>query len=237
MHTNIQNRMITLLVVLAAALLPACNKSAEEVLTLLSETEAAEIVENSVSQRSAGAAMPTVDMAQLLEDYLQNCGVPGDTTLQRGKTAGPVTYTYSCGLDWLVNCNQFNIPQDATVSTTGNGSFQTARWTGTDTASGSLTFTGLNPQAAAYIANGSYTLDGNVTGNLRKTDPTLDVNTTITLTDLTIRKSDYQITGGTGAVVIVATNGRGRTETVNGALTFNSDGTVTVVVNGHTHTF
>ncbi|MCC6459815.1 MAG: hypothetical protein IT260_05075 [Saprospiraceae bacterium] len=232
-----QNQMLLAALVLTAALLASCRKSPEEVVALLSDTEAAELVENAVAERSAGATLPTVDMAALIENFLQDCGVPGDTTLQRNNTLGPVTYNYNFELGWLVNCNGANIPQDVQVTIEGNGAFSTAHWAGSDTSEGSLTFTGLGLQATAYVANGSYSLEGDVTGSLRNADPSLSVQTSLELKDLSIRKTDYYITGGTGTAVLVATNARGNTQTVNAALLFNGNGTVTVTVNGHSHTF
>lgn len=204
---------------------------------MLSNAEAAEIVENAVASRSAGAAMPAEEMAKMLESDLGDCGIPGDTSFQRSSTAGPVAYNYLFNLNWLINCNNVGIPQDAQVGVAGNGTFNTQRWSGNDVTTGSLHFAGLNPQATAYTVNGSYALDGGLTGNLRNLDPTLDVEITVDLTDLTIRKSDRFITGGTGTVVIVATNARGRTETVNGTLVFNGDGTATVMINGFSYSF
>lgn len=229
--------MLLPIALLTTTLLLACRKDAEEVVEMLSNSEAAEIVENAVTARSAGATMPAEEMAKMLEGDLGDCGIPGDTSFQRSSTAGPVTYNYLFDLNWLINCNNLGVPQDAQVGIAGNGTFNTQRWSGNNTAAGTLTFAGLNPQATAYTVNGSYTLDGGLSGNLRKIDPTLDVEITVNLTDLTIRKSDRFITGGTGTVVITATNGRGRSETVNGTLVFNGDGTATVTVNGFSYTF
>ncbi len=232
-----KNQMLLIVAVFAATLLVSCRKNAEEIVALLSESEAAEIVEMAVAERSAGAVMPAVDMTTLVDSWLENCGVPGDTTLQRVKTTGPITYNYMFGMDWLLQCNNLNVPTAATAGIAGNGSFSTQRWTGSDATTGELTITGLNPQAPDYIVNGAYTLEGDVTGSFRNVNPTLECTTTLNLGDLTIRKSDRLITGGTGTATIVATNGKGQTETLNGTLVFNADGTVTVTVNGHTHTF
>lgn len=232
-----QNQMFLIALFAMAFVWLSCQKSADEIADLLSSTEAAEIVESAVSERSGGSTMPTVDMAKLLETYLNNCGVPGDTSLSRTKTAGPVTYTYNFDLGWLVTCNNLNIPQSAAVTVAGNGSFSVAHWSGQDATTGNLTFTGLQPSATAYIVNGTYNLDGDITGNLRKTDPSLECTTAMTLKDLNIRKSDYVVTGGTGTAVITASNGKGRTATINASFVFNGDGTVTVTVNGYTYTF
>ncbi len=232
-----QNQMFLIAAILTAAFLISCRKNAEDALALVSDAEATEIMENSVSGRSAGAAMTTEDMATLADDYFNLCGVSGDTTLQHSNAAGPATCSSTFNLTWLVNCNNLNVPQNAVITINGNGTFTTQRWAGNNATTGSLTFTGLNPQAVAYLVNGTLTLQGDITGKLRKIDPSLACTTTVTITDLAIRKSDHQITGGTGTVVIVATNGKGQSQTINGSLVFNGDGTATATVNGHTHTF
>lgn len=237
MYSINRNQLFLAAALLAATVLLACRKNADDALEILSAAEAAEIAENAVASRSAGAVMPAEDMAELLENALGDCGIPGDTSFQRSSTAGPVTYNYLFNLGWLINCNNLGVPQDAQLSVTGNGAFNTQRWSGSDATTGNLTFAGLNPPATTYTVNGSYKLDGALTGKLRNIDPTLDVEITVNLTNLTIRKSDRLITGGTGTVVIVATNARGRTETLDGTLVFNGDGTATVTVNGHSHTF
>jgi hypothetical protein len=238
MKNTRKNHLLILLTftITTVALFTSCKKDPEEIAALLSETEASEIAETAISDRTAGATMPTVDVAKLVESSLGNCGVPGDTSFQKSKS-GTVSYNYKYDLGWVVNCNNLNIPQNATVTIKGNGNFGTARWDGATQGDGNLTFTGLGLSDPNYIANGSYTISGDVTGDFRKVDPTLTCKTEVTLTGLTISKSTYKITGGTGTLKITATDGKGRTETVNGTLVFNADGTVTVTINGHSHTF
>lgn len=218
------------------SVLSSCKKDPEEVIELLSETEAAEIAENALSDRTAGAEMPTVDVAKLIESSLGSCGVPGDTSFQKSK-AGPVSYNYTFDLGWVVNCNGLNIPQNASVTLKGNGSFGTARWDGATQGSGTLTFTGLGLSDPNYIANGTYTAKGDLTGDFRNTDPTLNCTAEIALSGLTISKTTYKVTGGTGTIKITASNAKGQSKTLNGTLVFNADGTATVTINGHSHTF
>ncbi len=105
----------------------------------------------------------------------------------------------------------------------------------------SATFAALSARRVLHqrsqIVSDSYTLIGQATGNLRQTDPTLNCVTTRTLTNLMVNKSTYVITGGTATAQVTVTNGSGSTKTVSGNLTFNGDGTVTVVINGRSHTF
>ena len=215
----------------------ACRKSGEEIIALLNETEAAEILETSVSAKTAGFTAPTIDMAQIIDTYLNSCNVPGDTTLNKSKVAVGTSYNYTFNMDWLVTCSNLNVPQSAAVGIAGNGTFSSPHWNGSDVTTGELVFTGLSPQETAYIVNGSYELEGDLTGNLRNTDPTLSCSTELQITNMTISKTTYKITGGSGTAKVTGTSSSGQQQTLNGLLTFNADGTVKVTVNGHTHSF
>lgn len=228
---------LAMLTLAAALFFTSCRKNSDDIAALISDTEAAEITETAVAERTAGATLPAVEAAKLLESNLFNCGVPDDTTFQRSQSTGPASYDHIITIGWLVNCNPLNVPQDATVDVTGAGAFNSTRWSGSRQSAGQLVLTGVAPSATAYVANGTYALAGQHTGDLRRTDPSIEVTTTLNLTNLTIRKSDYQITGGTGEVEVAATTFQGHSRTVNGTLVFHGNGTATVTVNGHAHTF
>jgi hypothetical protein len=225
----------TLFVALTA--LTACRKDPEEIIALLTNSEAAEIIETAVASKTAGFAMPVIDASQIIDAYLNNCNVPGDTTLNKSKAAGAATYNYTFNMDWLVTCSNLNLPQSAQVDITANGAFSSLHWAGSDVTAGNLTYTGLDLQAPEYIINGSYDLEGDITGALRKATPSFNCLTTLQLVNLTISKTTYNITGGTGTATVVGNAANGETKTLTGELLFNSDGTLTVTVNGYTHTF
>ncbi len=213
-----------------------CAKSAEEIKALVSDAEAAEIVETAVSDRNGGTSISTTEITKIIESFLDDCGVPGDTTIQKSKT-GSVSYQYTATLDWLVNCNLLKVPQDAKANINGQSTFSTARWSGSEAGKGTLTLTGLAPSQPDYIINGSYKMNGQATGNLRKSDPTLNTVVDLSLKDVKINKQTSTINSGDGTANITLTNLSGDSQSINATLKFNADGTVTVTVNGHTHTF
>lgn len=221
----------------ALAALTSCRKDPEEIVELLSSSEATEIIEDAVANRTAGLTAPTIDAAAIVDAYLNSCGIPGDTSISKVKTSGVATYDYTFNMDWLVTCSNLGVPQSANIGIAGNGDFASPHWLGTDVTSGDLTFTGLSPQEASYVVNGSYDLSGNLTGSLRRTAPSFDCVVALTLTNLLLDKTTYQITGGSGTATVTATTANGQTKTLNGTLVFNGNGSATVEVNGHEHTF
>jgi hypothetical protein len=100
-----------------------------------------------------------------------------------------------------------------------------------------MTLTGLAPSQPDYIINGTYNISGEATGKLRKSDPTLSMVIDLSLKDVKINKKTNTFISGDGTANITLTNPNGETQTLQASLKFNADGTVTVTVNGHTHTF
>ena len=234
---KIAQPMFALLFFTALSAMTACHKSAEDIIELLTSSEAAEIIEDAVANKTAGFTAPTIDAAALVDAYLQSCGVPGDTSINKVKTTGVATYDYTFGMDWLVTCSDLGVPQTATVGIDGNGDFTSAHWSGTDAAVGDLVFTGLGLQEESYVVNGSYDLTGNLTGTLRRVSPSFDCVVALDLTNLIVDKSTYKITGGSGIATVTATTANGQTKTLTGTIVFNGNGSATVEVNGHVHTF
>lgn len=229
--------MLVVLFFAAVAALTSCKKDPQEIVELLTNSEATEIIEAALAEKTAGFTMPVVDASQIVEAYLNNCNVPGDTAITKSKTGAVATYNYNFNMDWLVTCTNLNLPQSATVNIAANGNFSSLHWAGSDVTSGNLTYTGLDLQAPEYIINGSYELEGDITGTLRNSNPTFNCLTEIYVVDLKINKTTLKITGGSGTAKVIANTAKGDTKTLTGDLVFNSDGTVTVTVNGVTHTF
>ncbi|MBN8679006.1 MAG: hypothetical protein J0M29_12330 [Chitinophagales bacterium] len=220
-----------------AAISTSCRKDPQEVIELLTESEAAEIIEDAVANRTSGLTAPTIDASEIVEAYLNACGEPGDTTFSTSKTAGVATYSYVFGMDWLLTCSNLGVPQSAEVGIEGNGNYSSPHWTGIQTTVGNLVFTGLSPQETAYVVNGSYDLDGNLTGSLRKVNPSINCVISMEVTNLLLDKTTQKISGGSGTFTLTASTANGQSKTMEGTLVFNGNNTVTVTVNGHEHTF
>lgn len=215
----------------------SCRKNAEEVQALVTDSEAAEILETTISERSAGMTVPTTEMAEIATESSLDCGLTNDTSFQVSKTVGLNSYSRNFNLQWTVNCTQFGVPENALFNVSGSGTFGSANWTGNTTADGALTFTGLSLQQPNYTAYGTYNYAGTLQGDLRRTDPTLSCVATITMDNLTISKATNEITSGSGSATLTVTSASGQTASFTGTVVYNGNGTVTVVVNGHTHTF
>jgi len=232
------NKIIHFLLTSAFALtLFACSKDDTPDQQLVTDDEAVEIVETSVSSRSGGFTEASADMAQQVPTaLLGGCNQQGDTLLAHNGSNLFAAYNYSNNVSWLLTCSNLNVPQQIDFSTNATTSFDAQRWDGSGTATGNLTFSGLASLQTAYVCNGAYQYQGTVTGSVRNQNPTLTTDLDAVLTDLAIRKSDQYITGGTGNFTLTVSNGAGQSQTISGAIVFNGDGTATVTIGGKSYT-
>jgi hypothetical protein len=238
MITNLKSSSLVIATAcILMASLSSCRKNADEVKEIITESEAAEIVEAAVSERTAGAALSTEEMARMAGSTLDQCNQPGDTSFAFSNDYAGASYTYQLGLDWLLSCSDLDVPQQLQFDMAGSGTFASVKWDGTQSSTGTLLLTGLDFQSAAYTLNGDYDYVGEITGDLRLVDPSLDCTIEINLVDLQLDKNTYNITTGSGSIVLTVSNGRGQTQTLNGQLVFNGDGTATVTINNLSYTF
>lgn len=225
------------LLLLVTSFFPACKKDNENPAELLTEAEAAELVEAAASERTAGLGQTTSIMTGILANPGDFCGQTNDTSFQRSQSIGPVTYFAGYDIQWTVNCNNLNVPQNAQVDLTEVRNFSSTRWDGAGAGSGDLTVSGLNPSSTACTFNGAYATNGQLTGSIRQSHPTFSCITQFDLANLAVRKSDGAITSGSAVVSITATASNGTTQTLSGTLVFNGDGTATVTIQGYSYTF
>lgn len=232
-----KNKLHLLILPALILTLIACSKDEENSTDLVTEEEAATLVEASVSSRSGGAVATVTDVSATAESVSGGpCNLPGDTTISVNGVNAFASYTYSNNLSWLLECNNLGAPLQLTFNTTATAGFDAERWDGTSESMGSLVLTGLQPQQMQYTANGAMVLDGTVTGSLRQRDPSLQSSLDLALINLTIRKSDQYITGGTGNFTLTVTNGAGQSQMISGSIVFNGDGTATISIGNRSYT-
>lgn len=235
---KISSAMILLLIALASS---GCKKTTG---TTTTADDAADAIQASFSTSSGGTAEDVSSAAK----YAMNsgygktdginqlqCGVAFDTTITytySGAGSGTASYTHSW--DILLSCNGVS-PSSLQWTGSYQGSFDAARLSGTNSGTRNFTLTGLQPSAAQYIVNGTTSRNGTNTSKVRNQySYTADI--TSTLTNLTVDKSTYKITGGSCAVTAVLTVSSGSSQTFNGNIVFNGNGTATLTINGNTYT-
>lgn len=161
------------------------------------------------------------------------CGVPFDTAIAYIYT-GATAANYSSQWTYLLTCNG-QVPQSLSLTGSYTGSYDAPRISSSNSGNRSWTLSGLNLNTSTpYTFNGTFTRTGTHTSKVRNRY-TYTVDMTITVTNLTVSKTTYQITGGTGTVVMTGNVSNGNSYSFNGNIVFNGNGSATLTINGNTY--
>lgn len=220
-------------ILLTIIAISSCRKETTETAT---EDDAADAIETALATSSGGATQDISAAAQFAMSTGYNqlqCGVAFDTTVTYSHT-GTVTANYTHAWNVLLNCNG-STPSSLNWTGSYQGSFDALRLSGNSSGTRNYTFTGLDASSPEYTLSASSTRTGTHTSKVRN-QYTYTVNINTTLTNLSVNKSTYKITGGSGTVTATLSASNGTSKTFNGNIIFNGNSTATLTINGNTYT-
>lgn len=236
---------LLLLCTLATAVFPglsSCKKDAGENPALnaeISEEEAAAVVEGAVAARSQGLGAEMEDALYLAGEYAEKsgsnpCGEPFDSTMTRSVDNANLTASYAVSWSWLVSCNALQIPVAIDYQRNIEGSYETARLISDDEAASNWAISNLI-QGEHYILDGTYTRQGSQQSKVRDQNSFYS-SLLIEVDSLHVDKGTRQIQSGTAGFTLTITGPGSNSQTFEGAIAFNGDGSATIIINGNSYT-
>lgn len=215
------------ILMLGTIMLSACSKNNNDAPSAVSEEEAAEVVTQSVSATSGGLAVQATDAAVIADMYTANCGLTKDTVITRTNLQGAVvTYNATGHWHWTYTCSP-SARFDYTFA--GAVSYDAPRMSSNDSLSSTLSLTGLESSAAAYVLNIHTVRKGSQASKILNKN-TFTSTITFSATDIVIDKVTQRIVSGTSSVIISGAGSNGRNFQYSGTLVFtgNQTGTLTL---------
>lgn len=214
----------------------ACND--DDNTAELSSEEQAEMVASSLGESGlSGSAEQSAEYADEATDAsgkMAECGYSATETADINLGTSFITFSLSYSYDVAVNCDDNSEPESFTSEFEYEGTFDAPRFASQHSGSGFLTITSLEEENDNYEINGSYKRSGDFQSKIRNQasgDHTLE----ITADAVTVNKVDKEITGGTASVSASGEiEGKG-SYSFDAEVTFNGDGTATIVVSGTTY--
>ena len=217
----------------------SCNKDTDEDSTpAVTEEEAVELVEASLSEESAGASEITAEYARVYDEEIEQnvqCNVSQQTTYNLAHNGDLAQANYRFEWDYLIACNSLSIPESATFNASGNGTYSTNRIESDDACNFSANVTGLEPSVSAMTFNGSFERSGTQSLTTNRNTHSLTSTFNSQLNDLVVSKADYQIDSGTGNFTLTGTNNQHQFS-FTGTIEFTGNQTATVTLNGSSYT-
>lgn len=235
---QLKTKVVTLLAVLFFAV--SCTKDEEA--TTITEADAADAIEASLTTDSNGVAKMASDASMLASTesvYTErpnlNCGQEYTVQYNPVYTGAYYSYDYSGSRTYAMNCATDGTPESLTYTADVDGTYETPRMTSDDNWTGTIDFTQLGSSSDVAVINGSYVRNGYQESKVRQRRSFNSV-ITINLSDVQINKITRVIAGGTASVSITGAGSGGNSFSYNGSITFNGNSTATLVINGNTYT-
>ncbi len=211
----------------------SCKKTDNTATNSVTTDQVADISSGSIALSSDGLATNSNDIASAALSNDQGCGTSVTDSTTKSGTSSNVTYDYFLKYTHTLTCNTSNQHDNIVYDLSFHGHYEGPNVNSLDTGTSSFKIAGFTPQATTFLINGEYKRTGKFTSKIGdKISGTSSID--IVVTNLTVSKSTKNITGGTATIAISITSAKG-TSNFTGPLTFNGDGTATLVINGTTY--
>lgn len=163
------------------------------------------------------------------------CAVPYTASYNEAWEGSSYSYSYSIERNTQLSCTAESEPSSLSYNATYEGVYDTPRMSSNDNASLQWSLTGLEAAATNAILDGSYVRNGTQVSKVREQN-TFTSTLTYNLNAINVSKTAHQIVSGSASVAFSGLSSNGNAYTYNGEITFNGNGTATLVLNGNTYT-
>lgn len=238
---------LMLTAIVTATVMSGCKDSATSPEVTVTEDDAADAVAASFGESSGGFTAQMSDVGTLAKGGSLT-GTIGkgdgahllrDTTIVRSKTntiLGKIytwNYTFKFGYKYVLSDTSeqdtYNpLLKGLKFGYSMHGTYDTPRISSNDSATAVWTVTGISPQAAYYVLNGTYYRGGSQTGKVRGRTFSSTIN--VTLNNLHIDPtSPHTVQSGTATIAFAGSSSTGKSFSHSGTLTFNGNKMATLV--------
>lgn len=156
------------------------------------------------------------------------CGVLFDTLINYDYAGPNIQFDLEFSYNYGLNCSN-NIPEQLTFDFSTASNYDGPRIARTGESSGSATADGLRLLDTQYDLNASF--ESSSTINQKERDQkTFSGESTVTLTNLLIDKTTFEIQSGEATIISTGTNSDNETYQFNASVTYQGDGVALVMI-------
>lgn len=237
-------KSITMIALLSTTMLVSCSKDddSNDTALTITEEEVVDVVESSLAKDSNGmsksmetAIVTAEDEQMLVEQENTLCGETATNSFNQSAANGGYSYNYEMSTSYTLTCTALGYPSSLNFEASTDGQYETPRMTSDDMFELDWTVSNLSPINPSVIFNGQYGRNGtqvSLVGNMNTFESDLAIN----LSSVVVNKTTYEIESGTATMNFVGISSTGVQYNFSGAITFNGDGTATLVINGNSYT-
>ncbi len=224
-------KVLTINFLTIALFLTSCKK-AEDIIESVSEEEAVEVVENALSSEAGGLAgqieQSTAIVTASTSSKNDYCGMSFDSVITIVNPAETViTYHYNLEWDWIVNCNQFQIPESFVFTCEMGGGYDAPRMSANDAASVSFELSGLDLSSDLISFNGGFEREGTCQSKIGE-KRSFSSKIILEAIDVKVEKATGKLMSGTADLMLEAKTSEGKTFSFDGVITFTGGDSATL---------
>lgn len=224
-------KVLTVIFLAMAMVFSSCKK-AEEMLESVSEEEAVEVVENSLSSDAGGFAGQIEESAAIVSTYTESkneyCGMSFDSVFNIvNPSEAVITYHYNLEWDWVVNCNQFQIPESFVFNCEMGGGYDSPRMAANDNAGVSFELSDLDLSTDYITFNGNFEREGTCQSKIGE-KRSFSSKIIFEAMDVKVDKATGKLKSGTANLTLEAKTSEGKTFSFDGVITFTGGDTATL---------
>lgn len=234
-------KTLTLALLAAFTLFTSCEKESdapgsEDAIT---NDEAVALVEGAMAIEAEGltaeldAAIDLTMAMQVKSPTNPYCGIGQDSTVSKTFNTARFDGSLSTSWNWMLNCNDQDIPQSLTYSRTGNVNYESLRLISDDYSQGNWSMTNL-VGGTEYLFNGTYGREGTQESKVRN-QMSFTSEIDFVLSDLAVGKAKRQINSGTATFTLQGDTSDGKSYHLTGSINFLGDGAAEIVINGKSY--
>ena len=181
-----------------------------------------------------------IEAAEHSEQYIEKtgespCGLTFDSLASFTIDRPNLQASYTTEWEWTVYCNSLNLPTDLDFNRTAEGSFETTRFIGEDTAESGFAVNDLL-SGPNLTLSGTYLRAGTQASKVGE-QKTFDYTMDLSVEELLVQKFTWEVVSGNGAFALTGTTSTGASYSITGTYELAPNGIVTVIVNGNVYTF
>jgi hypothetical protein len=235
-------KKLSLLFLSFVVLLSSCDKDEDENQIQISGEEAAAIIASSIGADDAGLITIFSDALDVVNEVTAestggrlaaSCGssdvLSWNSASQPGETP---SYSFGYEYGWTLTCDGTQQPSILALSIAYDGNLTSEDFNTTYDGGGELTVTGL--LAEQLVFNGLYNQDISYSIVSEGQQYSGTHKLVYTLTNVTMTKETEEIVSGSAALILSGTSNQG-VYSITANITYNGDGTATVVINGQAY--
>ncbi len=205
----------------------------------MSEEDALDIIEISLSDESGGLSKEAEQAAVIADDYAQKslldspCGQEKDTSFVYEYNGTLAQASYSTGSTFVLNCNDLDIPVSMDYTSQTTGSYTGQVMTSSDSGQSSWNLDNLMV-GTDYILNGTYSRSGSQASLVRNQNA-FTSQLDMSFENININKGNHKIDSGLITYTLTAELEGGGNYTFEGTIVLLGNSSADVIINGTTY--